>query len=65
MKQVITTKKGTTFEREWDVKGYYKKLNIRIDDETFNKLKSIAIENQTKYSDIVRNLIKKYVEKGE
>lgn len=62
MKQIITTKKGTTYERNWNVKEYYGHLNIRIDIETLNKLKNIANEKKINYSDIVRDLIKDYLE---
>ena len=62
MKQIITTKKGTTYERNWNVKEYYGHLHIRMDVETLNKLKDIANKKQIKYSDIVRDLIKDYLE---
>lgn len=66
MKQIITTKNGTTYERNWDVKEYYKYLNIRINEDTMQKLRKIADKKQVKYSDIVRNLIEDYlVKEGE
>ena len=63
MKQIIKTKNGTTYERNWDVREYYKHLHIRISDNTMQKLKNIADKKQIKYSDIVRNLIEDYLEK--
>lgn len=63
MKQIIKTKNGTTYEREWNVKEYYKNLNIRIDNDTMERLREKANEQGIKYSDIVRNLIKEYIEK--
>lgn len=63
MKQIIKTKNGTTYERNWDVREYYKHLHIRISDNTMQKLKNIADKKQVKYSDIVRNLIEDYLEK--
>lgn len=63
MKQVITTKKGTTFEREWDVKGYCSHIHIRIDNKTFDELRTIAQNKNEKYSDIIRQLIKEYISK--
>ena len=66
MKQIIKTKNGTTYERNWDVREYYKHLHIRISDNTMQKLKNIANKKQVKYSDIVRNLIEDYlVKEGE
>lgn len=65
-KQVITTKNGTTYERNWDVKGYYTHLNIRINEDIMQKLRKIADKKQLKYSDIVRNLIEDYlIKEGE
>ena len=63
MKQIIKTKNGKTYERNWDVKGYYTHLNIRINENTMQKLRNIADKKQIKYSDIVRNLIEDYLEK--
>lgn len=66
MKQIIKTKNGTTYERNWDVREYYKHLHIRISDNTMQKLRNIADKKQVKYSDIVRNLIEDYlVKEGE
>lgn len=66
MKQIITNKNGTTYERNWNVKEYYKHLNIRINENTMRKLRDIADKKQVKYSDIVRNLIEDYlVKEGE
>lgn len=60
MKQIITTKKGTTYEREWDVKSYYSHINIRIDADTMCKFKEITQSKGLKYSDVLRKLIVKY-----
>lgn len=65
MKQIITTKKGTTYEREWNVKSYYSHINIRIDENALNKLRKIAKKRNLKYSDIVRDLIDEYIGKEE
>jgi len=65
-KQVITRKDGITYERNWDVKEYYKHLNIRINEDTLIRLRKVADKKQVKYSDIVRNLIEDYlVKEGE
>lgn len=64
MKQIITTKKGTTYERNWDVKSYYSNLNIRIDTDTMCKFKKITQSKGLKYSDVLRQLIQEYI-RGE
>ena len=65
MKQIITTYKGTTYERERNVNSYYTHLHIRIDEDTINKIRCVADEKGVKYSDIVRNLIKDYLDKED
>ena len=64
MRQIITTKKGTTYERNWDVKSYYSNINIRIDADTMCKFKEITQDKGLKYSDVVRQLIQEYI-RGE
>ena len=65
-KQIITTKNGITYERNWDAKEYYKHLHIRINENTMIKLRKVADKKQIKYSDIVRNLIEDYlIKEGE
>ena len=65
-KQLITRKDGITYERNWNVKGYYTHLNIRINENTIIRLKKVANKKQVKYSDIVRNLIEDYlIKEGE
>ncbi len=66
MKQIITTYKGTTYEREVkDFEDYDANLNIRYKKEKINKLKQIAENKQINYSDIVRKLIDAYIESVE
>lgn len=63
MKQIITTYKGTTYEREVkDFEDYDTNLNIRYKKQKINKLKEIAEKKQLNYSDIVRGLINNYIE---
>ena len=63
MKQIITRKDGITYERNWNIKDYQKHLHIRIEKETLDKLKNIAIKKEINYSDIVRDLINDYIAK--
>ena len=62
MKQIITTKNGTTYERETKDKKYSTKVSIRFAEDTIEDLKEIALEEDTKYNTIIRNLTEKYVE---
>ena len=62
MKQIITTKKGTTYEREPKDKKYSAKVSIRFAEDTIEDLKEIALEEGTKYNTIIRNLTEKFVE---
>ena len=62
MKQIITTKNGTTYEREVKDKKYSTKVTIRFAEDTIEDLKEIALKEETKYNTIIRNLAEKFVE---
>ena len=62
MKQKITTKNGTTYERTIRDKRYSIKVTIRFAEDTIEDLKNIAFEKGTKYNTIIRRLAERYVE---
>lgn len=62
-KILVKTKNGKIIEKKPKPINFQTKLNIRIANEKFEKLKEIAKLNQISYSDIVRNLIDDYLNK--
>ncbi|MBR5303475.1 MAG: hypothetical protein IKU37_01445 [Candidatus Gastranaerophilales bacterium] len=66
MKQIITTKKGTTYERNAREKKYDTMLWTRFSSENVEKLKNIASDKGISLSTFVRNILEDYLEsKGE
>lgn len=66
MKQIITTKKGTTYEREVkEPNDYNIHINIRANNDKFNKFKEVTSKKGLCYSDVIRNLMDKYAEENE
>ena len=58
MKQIITRKDGITYERKRKSPMKYNKcLSVRLDEETYNKLKEYG-----KPSTIIKEIINKYFE---
>lgn len=63
MKQIITTKKGTTFERNGKDKIYDVKMWFRYTKEKSEKIDVIAKQKGLKTSTFLRQIIDEYLEK--
>ena len=63
MKQIITTKKGTTYERNGRDKKYDTMLWTRFNSEKAFQLKKIAEENNSSLSTFIRDILEDYLEK--
>lgn len=61
MKQIITNKNGTTFERKCKDKVYDTKEWCRFKTENSNKLKEIAKEKGITKSVLMRNILEEYI----
>ena len=62
MKQIITTKKGTTYERNGREKKYDMMLWTRFNGDKVEQLKKIADEKGISLSTFVRNILEDYLE---
>lgn len=65
IQQTIKRKDGIEYTRERNSNEYSTHLHIRIDMNTLNQIKEIANEKGVNYSDLIRKIIKEYIEKGE
>jgi len=65
IQQTIKRKDGIEYTRERNSNEYSTHLHIRIDANTLNQIKEIAKEKEINYSDLIRKIIKEYIEKGE
>lgn len=63
MTQLITRSDGITYERRTKEIKYDTKMQIRLANKDFEKLKQYAEEHNLKYTTLVRNLIENFVEK--
>lgn len=63
MTQTITRCDGITYERRTKAIKYDTKMQIRLANKDFEKLKQYAEEHNLKYTTLVRNLIENFVEK--
>lgn len=61
MKTTIRKKNGKEFEIKAKPINYQTKIQIRISNEQFEKLKKIAQLENVSYSNIIRRLIDKYI----
>ena len=62
MKQKIIRADGIEYERKIKQKKFDKVLYIRISEDELDKIKIIAKKNNIKYSELVRKIIKEYLE---
>ena len=62
MKQIITTKNGTTYERKAKEKKYDIMLWTRYNSEKAKKLEEISKKQGVSLSILIRNIIDEYLE---
>ena len=65
MKTKIIRADGIKYERKARQAKYNDYIYVRVSSDTVDKLHKIADNKNIKYSDLIRNLIKDYIENGE
>lgn len=61
MKQTITTKTGTTYERTVKEKKYDTVIAIRINEKDYKKLTKIANKENIKVRTLIREILEDYL----